>query len=187
MKINDVMMKLVDQARRMKDQGIPEDQIQKAIRDPLALVPYIQRYLGQLLILNTDWLGWNGGNVKLFVQTDGTIVSIHYDFDLSALVGKAAWSARPDNKDHQDFSYPASTETDLSWLRRFCGTDGEMFSASEMAAACPSAVSDLLPHQNAVVDIIQSIEGLDKERKQRLIERSKSFFSALNQFVNSLP
>ncbi|MBK7960810.1 MAG: hypothetical protein IPK04_06140 [Bdellovibrionales bacterium] len=144
---------------------------------------YVANNLGQLLILNDDWVGsTRSPNTKSFLTTENQIISVHYDFDLSSLIQKFG-----PRKSKQGHTYPATVESDMKWILGFCSTErsGEI-SVERKSRLCPSVVNKILPTKDEVEKVIMQFSALATEDLQEIIERTKVFYQALKRVVQAL-
>lgn len=135
---------------------------------------HIENNLGQLLILNEDWVGsFRSGNVKTFLSKTGKVFNVHYDFDLSNLVEKFS-------RNQKSFTYPATVESDKKWISNFCNTDSETYiKAEEKKKACPNVIFRFSQKKESVLQTIMSFEFLDSKKKKVFYDRALVFFEAL--------
>lgn len=143
---------------------------------------HVENNFGQLLILNADWSdGLRSGNVKSFLTKAQTSYLVHYDFDLSLLVGKFTSS---NNK----MVFPATVESDQAWITHFCTTktDGIDINLQEKKQACLNARNRLLLQKSDVLKTITDFRFLDFDDKKIFLDRANTFFKALEQLDSSI-
>lgn len=143
---------------------------------------YIARSLGQRLILNDDWGGViESGNVQAMYLKSGKTTGVHYDFDLSELVGKFS-AFNPDAR--------SLLLQDIKWVHDFCtkeaSDDSGLISIPQKKTRCKFVLRSLATRELAVLKAIEDVPLLSAQDKAPLLLRSKIFFHAIKTVESRL-
>jgi hypothetical protein len=168
------------------------DQFEKIQSMKVDTNDYVVNSIGQFMIQNGDWAGvLDSPNTRLFLQRNGLLKRVHYDFDLSLIVGK--WGAKSNRKGHV---FPSSFNLDSSWLLSFCKSQGmnleqvadekNYIDPVKKHEACKIELKSILSTQADVFQTIDSFDLLDLSQKQEILDRVRSFFHSVETVLPSL-
>lgn len=135
----------------------------------------VQNRIGQLMILNADWgesTFSSSGNTKAFLLPSQTIMSVHYDFDLSFFVGKFEQSSR------MNYAYPVSCASDKTWIDRFLNEqDNGYVQVSQKKIAFDQVIKKIINQRSHVLSYLNEFNMLTASSKQEIINRLEVFYS----------
>ncbi|HEX7082286.1 MAG TPA: hypothetical protein VF329_14860 [Gammaproteobacteria bacterium] len=144
-------------AKRLHATLQPEGELDPGETDARELATF---ELFQYLIGNTDWSAIAGHNVAGFVDADGLVTAVPYDFDFSGLVDASYAGPSP--------KLPIRSVTERLY-RGFCHSDLQWQPLFER----------FLTRQTAVSELVDEIPGLEDRAREKAQAYLDEFFSAI--------
>jgi hypothetical protein len=158
----------------------PESQIIAKLQSMIDPSSYVNSRLGQLAILNYDWSPGqfltSGGNMKVFLTRNNKLLQIHYDFDLSYLVGFSKTSVK---NQRFNYNFPISVNSDQEWISDLMKESLAGLNLENNKSQISKTTEELRVNRKTVLDYIDQFNLLNNVEKNEVKNRMEIFFEAL--------
>ena len=179
-----------------------DEQFQTLPSDQVNVDNYVESFLLQLAILNTDWHSYANGfshNSSIFLDSTGQYQRAFYDFDLSRFVKELSdlkssnrWKHMGTHYFEGNFSYKGLTdytvEKDLQIMRDFCSKSDKKFKVRPPIEAIGKSCNRIAKRYSEdyaakMQKTVDQFPDVDAEVKEAISQRLKTLLEAVNLYI----